>query len=116
MRLRSLSKRREPLTSEDDGLRANLRAQRTPLLGPKATEMKTALLIMMFVASASPGSAADQRDLGQARWNESSHVNCETVRAYVAQVGLEQAAALARAAGMTAGQEWRARRCLAKKV
>jgi hypothetical protein len=47
--------------------------------------MKTTLLIMMFVAAASPGSAADRRDLGQSRWNESSHVNCETVRAYVAQ-------------------------------
>jgi hypothetical protein len=115
MRLRSLSERREPLTSEDDGLRANSRAENA-FTGPESDEMKTALLIMMFVASASPGSAADQRDLGQARWNESSHVNCETVRAYVAQVGLEQAAALARAAGMTAGQEWRARRCLAKKV
>jgi hypothetical protein len=78
--------------------------------------MKTALLILMFVAAASPGSAAVNRDLGQARWNESWHVNCETVRAYVAQVGLTQATALARAAGMTAGQEWRARRCLAKKI
>ena len=82
---------------------------------PKPIEMKAALLIMMFVA-ASPGSAADQRDLGQGRWNESSHVNCETVRAYVAQVGLAQATTLARAAGMTAGQEWRARRCLANKI
>jgi hypothetical protein len=81
-----------------------------------ATEMKTAFLIMVFVAAASPGSAADKQDFGQARWNESPHVNCETVRAYVDQVGLAQATALARAAGMTAGQEWRARRCLAKKV
>jgi hypothetical protein len=78
--------------------------------------MKTTLLIMMFVAAASPGSASDKQDWRQLRWNESSHVNCETVRAYVDQVGLVQATALARAAGMTAGQEWRARRCLAKKV
>jgi Protein of unknown function (DUF3309) len=78
--------------------------------------MKSAPLILMFVAAASPGVAADRQDLGQARWNESSHVNCETVRAYVDQVGLTQATALARAAGMTAGQEWRARRCLAKKI
>ena len=35
---------------------------------------------------------------------KASHVNCETVRAYVAQVGLVQARNLARAAGMTAGQ------------
>ena len=95
---------------------APIHAWRTPATGPKATEMKPALLIMVFVASASPGLAADKRDLGQDRWNESSHVNCETVRAYVAQVGLVQATALARAAGMTPGQEWRARRCLAKKV
>jgi hypothetical protein len=78
--------------------------------------MKTAFLVMVFVAAASPGSAADKQDFGQARWNESAQVNCETVRAYVGQVGLAQATALARAAGMTAGQEWRARRCLAKKV
>jgi hypothetical protein len=78
--------------------------------------MKTTLSIMMFIAAPSPGSASDRRDLGQGRWNESSHVNCETVRAYVAQVGLAQATALARAAGMTTGQEWRARRCLANKI
>jgi hypothetical protein len=78
--------------------------------------MKTALLIMIFVAAASPGSAADKQDLGQPRWDDSSHVNCETVRAYVDQVGLEQATVLARAAGMTAWQELRARRCLAKKL
>jgi hypothetical protein len=76
--------------------------------------MKTALLIMMFVSAVSPGLAAPKQDFGQARWNGSAHVNCETVRAYVGQVGLAQATALARAAGMTAGQEWRARRCLAK--
>jgi hypothetical protein len=78
--------------------------------------MKIALLILIFVAAASPGSAADKQDAGQARWDASSHVNCETVRAYVGQVGLAQATAPARAAGMTPGQEWRARRCLAKKV
>jgi hypothetical protein len=75
--------------------------------------MKTGLLILAFVVVASPGSAADKQDVGQARWDASSHVNCETVRAYVDQVGLAQATALARAAGMTPGQEWRARRCLA---
>jgi hypothetical protein len=96
---------------------AQIRAWMNHLLhGPKATGMKTALLIMIFVAAASPGSAADKQDSGQPRWDESSHVNCETVRAYVGQVGLAQATALARAAGMTASQEWRARRCLAKKV
>jgi len=80
--------------------------------------MKTALLTLIFAAAASPVLANQYRtyeDSNQTQWDESSHINCETVRAYVAQVGLVQARALARAAGMTAGQEWRARRCLVKK-
>ena len=80
--------------------------------------MKTALLLMIFVAAASPALASPYRpyqDSDQTQLGQSSHINCETVRAYVAQVGLMQARTLARAAGMTAGQEWRARRCLARK-
>jgi hypothetical protein len=42
-------------------------------------------------------------------------VTCATVRAYVTQVGLVQARAQARAAGMTAAQQRRARQCLASK-
>ena len=52
---------------------------------------------------------------GQAARSESSHISCDTVRAYVGQVGLVRAKALARAARMTASQEQRARRCFAKK-
>ena len=80
--------------------------------------MKIALLMTIFVATASPVLANSYRtyhDSERAQWDESSHIDCGTVRAYVAQVGLAQARTLARAAGMTAGQEWRARRCLAKK-
>jgi hypothetical protein len=79
--------------------------------------MKIALLMMIFATTASPVLANPYRtyhDSDRARWDETSHINCGTVRAYVAQVGLAQARTLARAAGMTAGQEWRARRCLAK--
>jgi hypothetical protein len=36
----------------------------------------------------------------------SSHINCETVRAYVDQLGLVQTKALLRAAGMTASEDW----------
>jgi hypothetical protein len=39
-------------------------------------------------------------------------ITCEMVRAYVAQVGLEQARAVAVAHGITASQERRARACL----
>ncbi len=64
--------------------------------------MKTALLILIFVATASPVLA-------------NPHISCATVRAYVSELGLVQAKAQAQAAGMTASQERRARRCLAKK-
>jgi hypothetical protein len=37
------------------------------------------------------------------------------VRAYVAQVGLAQAAAIAESAGITSSEKERARRCLAQK-
>jgi hypothetical protein len=45
-----------------------------------------------------------------------SHITCEMVRSYVAQVGLMQAKAMAQAAGMTASEERRARQCLANRV
>jgi hypothetical protein len=44
-----------------------------------------------------------------------SGITCEMVRAYVAQVGLAQAAAMAQSAGITASEKERARRCLAQK-
>jgi hypothetical protein len=79
--------------------------------------MKTALLMLIFVATASPVLAkphhAHQNSGQTAR--SGLHINCETVRAYAGQVGLVQAKALARAAGMTASQERRARECLAEK-
>jgi hypothetical protein len=75
--------------------------------------MKTALLMLIFVATASPALARPyhaHQNLGKP-----PRINCETVRAYVGQVGLAQAEALARAAGMTASQERRARQCFAEK-
>jgi hypothetical protein len=80
--------------------------------------MKTALLILIFVAAAGSALAKPHhayQNSGRAALGESSHINCDTVRAYVDQVGLVQAKALARAAGMTALQERRARQCIAKK-
>jgi hypothetical protein len=44
-----------------------------------------------------------------------SGITCEMVRAYVAQVGLAQAAAMAESAGATSSDKERARRCLAQK-
>ena len=81
--------------------------------------MKTALPMLIFVAigsalSANPSRAYENSDEGAS--GESSHVSCETVRACVGQLGLVQAKALARGAGMTASQEWKARRCLQRRT
>jgi hypothetical protein len=74
---------------------------------------RTALPFLLFAIAAWPASAASHRphqhaDDGAAR----PHITCEMVRSYVAQVGLVQAKAMAEAAGMTAADERRARRCL----
>jgi len=45
-----------------------------------------------------------------------SGITCEMVRAYVAKVGMGQAIAMAKSAGISAAEEERARQCLAKKI
>ena len=79
--------------------------------------MKAALLILISVTAASPVLAKPYhayQNAGHAARSKSSHISCATVRAYVGQVGMVQAKALARAAGMTASQERRARQCFAE--
>jgi hypothetical protein len=71
--------------------------------------MKIALLMLLLVATASPVLA------GPHRANRPSTITCETVRAYVGQVGLATATAMARANGMTVAQERKARQCLATR-
>ena len=51
---------------------------------------------------------------GSAEHESHSGVTCEMVRAYVAQVGLAQAIAMAQSAGITSSEKERARRCLAQ--
>jgi hypothetical protein len=80
--------------------------------------MKVVLLMLLFVVSATPVLASRHRayqESGESGFVETSTISCETVRSYVRQVGLVQARALARANGMTASQEWRARQCLARR-
>jgi hypothetical protein len=45
-----------------------------------------------------------------------SGITCEMVRAYVAKVGMGQAIAMAKSAGISAADEERARQCLAKRI
>ena len=66
-------------------------------------------LLMLLVVSASPVMADSLAPSAEPA------ITCETVRAYVSQVGLAAAKALARAHGMTPGQERRARQCLASR-
>jgi len=81
---------------------------------------KTAVLAFILVAASYPALArhhskhhSHHRDHAIA-----SHprVSCETVRAYVAQVGLAQAKAMAQAAGLTQSEEREAAQCLEKKI
>jgi hypothetical protein len=85
---------------------------------------KTAVLAFIFVAAAFPALAKHHhhhhhRDHASASIASSAshpHISCETVRAYVAQVGLAQAKALAQSAGMTEAEEREAAHCLEKKI
>ena len=90
---------------------------------------RTAVLVLFFVTVAYPALAYQHRSHLPHRThphaarsdshspNEThSRVTCAMVRSYVAQVGLEQAKAMAAAAGMTAADERRARQCLAHRV
>ena len=88
---------------------------------------KTALLALIFVTAACPAMAHRYKTYrhhqhkayqhhGTSDPGKRSYISCATVRSYVAQMGLEQARAMAEAAGMTASEERRARRCLADKV
>ena len=67
----------------------------------KERPMKIALLMLLLVATASPVLAGPHR----ANRAEPPTITCETVRAYVSQVGVATATAIARANGMTAVQE-----------
>jgi hypothetical protein len=78
---------------------------------------KTGLLLSILLASSCPVMAKHHR-LHHSERAAASHsrISCETVRAYVAQVGLAQAKAMAQAAGMTESEEKQAAQCLEKKI
>jgi hypothetical protein len=69
----------------------------------RKTQMKTVLLMLILLTTAGPALAGGPQ------------ISCETVRAFVTHVGLKQARAQARAAGMTAKQEREARQCFVTK-
>jgi hypothetical protein len=77
----------------------------------------TALLALIIFTTAVCPAVAKPYVVHQ-RQNSAAHtaITCEMVRSYVAQMGVEQAKAMAQAAGMTAAEEIRARRCLSHKA
>jgi hypothetical protein len=84
--------------------------------------MTKAGLVLLFLSvtsgvSTSGALASNQHFYANpnAAWAEPSRMTCDTVRAYVRQIGFAQARAMALANGMTAAQERQARRCLAKR-
>jgi hydrogenase/urease accessory protein HupE len=81
---------------------------------------KTAVLAFIFVAAAYPAFAKHHHHHHHHHRDAAtvSHprISCETVRAYVAQVGLAQAKAIAQSAGMTESEEREAAHCLEKKI
>jgi hypothetical protein len=80
------------------------------------TMKKTAVLTLIFVAVAYPALARRHAHHREHATTSHSRMSCETVRAYVAQVGLAQAKAMAQAAGMTQSEEREAAQCLEKKI
>ncbi|MFY9835877.1 MAG: hypothetical protein WAK55_05310 [Xanthobacteraceae bacterium] len=78
---------------------------------------KTALLIFISLAVSYP-AIAKQRHHHHREHAATSHsdITCEMVRAYVAQVGLVQAKAMAQAAGITESEKREAVQCLEKKI
>ena len=75
---------------------------------------KTALLTLAFVAASYPAVAKHHFHHGERATSSHSRISCEIMRAYVAQVGLAQAKAMAQAAGMTESEARAAAQCLEK--
>ena len=89
--------------------------------------MKSAALLMLVLLTASYPAMAKpyhghrhvartvHHAASSGEREEHSGITCEMVRAYVAQVGLAQAVAMAQSAGITSSEKERAKRCLAEK-
>jgi len=77
---------------------------------------KTALLIVILGAVSYPAIAKQRYFHRELATTSHSRITCEMVRAYVAQVGLAQAKAMAQAAGMTESEEREAVQCLERKI
>ena len=78
--------------------------------------MKKTALLAFFLITVSYPAMARHRHAERGTPSEQSHITCDMVRAYVAQVGLAQAKAMAENAGVTEADKRHAVQCLEKKV
>ena len=78
--------------------------------------MEKTALFALFLISVSYPAIAKHRHAERGTPNEQSHITCDMARAYVAQVGLAQAKAIAETAGATEADKRHAMQCLEKKV
>lgn len=81
--------------------------------------MKSSLWLSVIVFAcgfAGEGCAGRVSENSSILRRPTTQINCEMVRAYVGQVGVLQARAMALAAGMTPAQERRAVHCLQEKI
>lgn len=76
----------------------------------------TLLLSVAFVCGFAGEGCADRVSENSSILRRPTQINCEMVRAYVGRVGVQQARAMALAAGMTLAQERRAVHCLQEKI
>ena len=81
-----------------------------------AITMKSALLIVIFMVVSYPAIAKQRYYHPERATTSHPRITCEMVRAYVAQIGLAQAKAMAQAAGMTESEEREAVQCLERKI
>ncbi len=78
---------------------------------------KGGLLTLALISFAAPAMAHPHHtSQSTSAVRAPSHIDCTMARAYVGETGLVRAREMAPAAGMTAAQERKAQRCLAKKI
>jgi hypothetical protein len=92
--------------------------------GDSATMKSVALLMVVLLATSCAATARPYHGHGPRTMHHAntssdreshSGITCEMVRAYVAQVGVARAVAMAQSGGITSSEMARARRCLAEK-
>ena len=77
---------------------------------------KALLAVIVFACAVTAEASAARVSENASILRRPTHISCEMVRAYVGQVGVMQARAMALAAGMTPAQERRAVHCLQEKI